>query len=81
VIRKIIFLLGFLTVQGLHTSCSPFVEKKEINYTQFVDPFIGTQNEGHCFPGATTPLGMVQPSPESYNEYYEGYEMDHVAGY
>jgi predicted alpha-1,2-mannosidase len=51
------------------------------NYTQYVDPFIGTQHEGHTFPGATAPLGMVQASPESYNLYYKGYEMDHVAGY
>ncbi|MCG8578595.1 MAG: glycoside hydrolase family 92 protein, partial [Bacteroidales bacterium] len=51
------------------------------NYTQYVDPFIGTQNEGHCFPGATVPLGMVQVSPESYNTHYTGYEMDHVTGY
>lgn len=24
---------------------------------------------------------MVQPSPESFNEHYPGYEMDHVTGY
>lgn len=53
----------------------------DIDYTQFVNTFIGTQNEGHCFPGATTPSGMVQASPESYNNHYEGYEMDHVTGY
>lgn len=46
-----------------------------------MDSFIGTQHEGHCFPGATVPGGMVQPSPESYNKHYSGYEMDHVAGY
>lgn len=64
----------------INSSClSKKIEK--VNYAQFVDPFVGTQNEGHCFPGATAPLGMVQPSPESYNEYYKGYEMDHVAGY
>ncbi|XCF05925.1 GH92 family glycosyl hydrolase [Tamlana crocina] len=56
-------------------------ETKDTDYTQYVNPFIGTQNEGHTFPGATTPHGMVQPSPESYNTYYKGYEMDHVAGY
>ncbi|TWO34651.1 glycoside hydrolase family 92 protein [Seonamhaeicola sediminis] len=58
-------------------------ETKEVpkDYTVYVNPFIGTQNEGHTFPGATTPLGMVQPSPESYNTHYEGYEMDHIAGY
>lgn len=51
------------------------------DYTRFVDPFIGTQHEGHTFPGPTAPLGMVKPGPESYNEYYPGYEMDHCAGY
>lgn len=53
----------------------------EVDYTQWVNPFIGTLHEGHCFPGATVPMGMVQVSPESYTAYYEGYEMDHVAGY
>jgi len=54
---------------------------KKTDYTQYVDPFIGTQHEGHCFPGATIPLGMVQPGPESYTDYYSGYEMDHCTGY
>lgn len=35
------------------------------DYTQFVDPFIGTANHGHTFPGATTPFGMVQLSPDN----------------
>lgn len=56
-------------------------EPEFVDYTQYVNPFIGTQYEGHTFPGATAPLGMVQPSPESYNLHYPGYEMDHVAGY
>ncbi len=51
------------------------------DYTQWVDPFIGTLEEGHCFPGATVPMGMAQPSPESWTEPYDGYGMDHVAGY
>ncbi len=35
------------------------------DYTQFVDPFIGTANHGHTFPGATLPFGMVQLSPDN----------------
>ena len=31
--------------------------------TQYVDPFIGTGGNGHTFPGACAPFGMVQPSP------------------
>lgn len=35
------------------------------DFTQFVDPFIGTANHGHTFPGATLPFGMVQLSPDN----------------
>lgn len=30
-----------------------------------VDPFIGTGGEGHTFPGATVPFGMVQLGPDT----------------
>jgi len=30
-----------------------------------VDPFIGTGGEGHTYPGATVPYGMVQLSPDT----------------
>lgn len=33
--------------------------------TQYVDPFIGTQEMGHTFPGAVAPFGMVQLSPDT----------------
>ncbi|MHC1731510.1 MAG: GH92 family glycosyl hydrolase [Bacteroidales bacterium] len=33
--------------------------------TLYVDPFIGTAAHGHVFPGATTPFGMVQLSPDN----------------
>jgi len=60
-----------------------------VDYTQYVNPFIGTSKMGHVFPGATTPFGMVQLSPQtnfevmfkddgSYNtetyEYCAGYQ-------
>ncbi len=59
------------------------------DFTQFVNPFIGTSKMGHTFPGATAPFGMVQLSPQtnfevmfqdngSYNsktyEYCSGYQ-------
>ncbi len=37
----------------------------ESDLTAFVDPFIGTGAHGHVFPGATTPFGMVQLSPDN----------------
>ncbi len=33
--------------------------------SDFVSPFIGTGGEGHTYPGATVPFGMVQVSPDT----------------
>lgn len=44
-----------------------------------VNPFIGTAFTGHTFPGATYPLGMMQPGPETGNfswDYCSGYFYD-----
>ncbi len=35
-----------------------------------VDPFIGTQGDGHVFPGAVYPFGMVQLSPDTPTRYF-----------
>ncbi len=35
------------------------------NFSQYVNPFIGTGGHGHTFPGATAPFGMVQLSPDT----------------
>lgn len=51
----------------------------QTDYTQFVDPFIGTGGFGHTFPGACAPFGMVQPSPVTgYGEwkYCSEYQYD-----
>src|SRR6201990_3307372 len=45
-----------------------------------VDPFIGTQGDGHVFPGAVIPFGMVQLSPVTQTRYFkESYAW--AAGY
>jgi len=63
---------------------------KPENLIPYVNPFIGTKNMGHTFPGATSPFGMVQLSPETnqqpmfidgkYNtetyKYCAGYQFD-----
>ena len=37
-----------------------------------VDPFIGTGGHGHTFPGSTMPFGMVQLSPDTRIEGWDG---------
>jgi predicted alpha-1,2-mannosidase len=39
-----------------------------------VNTFIGTQEEGNTFPGASAPFGMIQVSP--ITEHYAGYRYD-----
>lgn len=36
-----------------------------LSAASYVDPFIGTGGDGHTFPGATVPFGMVQWSPDT----------------
>jgi len=47
-------------------------QKKKKDYTPFVNPFIGTGGHGHTFPGATVPFGMVQLSPDTRLEGWDG---------
>src|SRR4026207_264029 len=45
-----------------------------------VDPFIGTKDNGHTFPGAVVPFGMVQLSPDTQiRSFKESYPW--AAGY
>ena len=39
--------------------------------TDYENPMIGTSGHGHTFPGATVPFGMVQLSPDTYNEGWD----------
>ncbi len=40
--------------------------------TKWVNPFIGTGGHGHTFPGATMPFGMVQLSPDTRTDNWDG---------
>jgi len=38
----------------------------------FVNPMIGTDGHGHAYPGATVPFGMVQLSPDTRDNTWDG---------
>jgi predicted alpha-1,2-mannosidase len=42
------------------------------DYTRYVNPFIGTGGHGHTYPGATLPHGMVQLSPDTRLDGWDG---------
>lgn len=52
---------------ALFSAFIPFTsaETRPDDLLKQVDPFIGTGYHGHTFPGATTPFGMVQLSPDT----------------
>ena len=57
------------------------------DYTQYVNPMIGTNGMGHTFPGACYPFGAVQVSPDTdtiphnINGKYQPGVYDYCAGY
>ena len=61
---KKIFPLLLLVIIGCQK------DKKSI--TDYVNPFIGTGGHGHTYPGASTPFGMVQLSPDSRLDGWDG---------
>ncbi len=47
------------------TSISAFCQNDDFSVLNSVDPFIGTGGHGHTYPGAVSPFGMIQLSPDT----------------
>jgi len=84
------FFLVFLLIL-LGTSCKN--EEKKLTspesdkpLTSFVNPFIGTGGHGHTYPGATMPFGMMQLSPDTRLDSWDGcsgyhYSDEYIYGF
>ncbi|NQV01117.1 MAG: glycoside hydrolase family 92 protein [Bacteroidia bacterium] len=68
-------LIAGLMFLGIITCHSQEVVK----LTDYVDPFIGTGGHGHTFPGATYPFGMIQVSPDTRLEGWDGCSAYHAS--
>lgn len=51
--------------------CLPVLAQTK-DFAKWVNPFIGTGAHGHTFPGATRPFGMVQLSPDTRIDNWDG---------
>ena len=77
----------FITFSGFHAEPETNSSPQSKSPADYVNPFIGTEEMGHTFPGAVVPFGMVQLSPETDTVYYSygnGYNPDvyrYCAGY
>jgi len=60
---RIFIRIGFAAVFLLAVAAQGQIQSTD--YTQFVNPMVGTKNMGHTYPGATVPFGMVQLSPDT----------------
>lgn len=63
---KLFFLPGILLTIFLSASA------QNHNYASLVNPFIGTGGHGHTYPGASMPFGMMQLSPDTRLEGWDG---------
>lgn len=62
--RKLFFLY-FVILWGC-------MDRSDKGLTSFVNPFIGTDGHGHTYPGASMPFGMVQLSPDTRKDHWDG---------
>jgi len=58
-----IFIPVFVFVSSINISSQSL--NNNFDPDKFVNPFIGTADHGHTFPGAVVPFGMVQLSPDN----------------
>lgn len=78
--KRITYLIA---IAFLLVSCGKEEPQNVVNY---VDTFIGTGGHGHTYPGATAPFGMVQLSPDTRMDDWDGcsgYHIsdDHILGF
>jgi len=64
---RIIFLFFLIPIISIRYS-----HAQVIDYTKLVNPFMGTGDHGHTYPGAVLPHGMVQLSPDTRMENWDG---------
>lgn len=61
-------------------------KKDSVDYCKYVNTFIGGADNGHTFPGACVPFGLIQASPETGNDswrYCSGFNFadDSIIGF
>lgn len=68
---KNLFCFSIVVFLGVLAGCSAGEGKKNLDYTSFVDPLIGSGGHGHVFVGASVPHGMVQLGPNNASKGWD----------
>lgn len=66
------FFRPFLSIVILLLTFAVAQARQLPDLTKYVNPFIGTGGHGHTYPGATMPHGMVQLSPDTRLDDWDG---------
>ena len=54
-----------LSILFYWATCSFIIaQEKDLDFTKYVDPFIGTDGGGNVYPGPCMPNGMIKPGPD-----------------
>ena len=86
---KFKFILYFIII-SLIISCNSrskiLPAQKDLALISYVNPFIGTGGHGHTYPGVTMPFGMMQLSPDTRLDGWDGcsgyhYSDDEIYGF
>ena len=76
----------FLLVSNCQKNTTVVPAENQQPLINYVNPFIGTGGHGHTYPGATMPFGMMQLSPDTRLEGWDGcsgyhYTDDYIYGF
>lgn len=72
-------LLLLLLFSACKNKQSPKQDNTPKSLYQLVNPFIGTGGHGHTYPGAVAPFGMLQVSPDSRLDGWDGCSAYHYS--
>ena len=63
----LLFISLVIAIFGCKSTKEP-----ETNFVQYVNPLVGTDFHGHTYPGALAPFGMIQVSPDTRLDGWDG---------
>ena len=70
--KRFFLIMSILLLFSCSNKSNISTAQKELSLINFVNPFIGTGGHGHTYPGATMPFGMIQLSPDTRLDGWDG---------